>query len=90
VTETLTAPFLLDCADLAVKFGWYDVTDIATADEMAAANHCCVECGNEMRAKVGGGFVAGKMLGHREVLGQAWTWVGPLCSKCDFAHGTIL
>jgi hypothetical protein len=67
-------------------WGVFDTCRLATAAEMAATANHCAECGVEMLAKVGGGAVAGTMVGRRSGADAAWTWSGPWCYQCDKAH----
>ena len=86
MTETLV-PTLASCLEsVPADWGVFDCARLATAAEMAAATNCCAECGVKMVAKVGGGAVAGTMVGRRADAAAAWTWSGPWCHPCDKAH----
>ncbi len=63
---------------------------LASPATMAAANNTCVWCHELMVAKVGGGLVAGAMIGQRASASDEWTWSGPFCKACDKAHGRML
>jgi hypothetical protein len=68
-------------------WGWYDCVRLATPAEMAAAGNRCADCAVLLTAKLGSGFVPGKMVGRRPGPDHAWTWPeGPLCQACDKAH----
>ena len=81
VTETLTRLFAFEAvpADWAV----FSCQRLATAAEMADCDETCTECATKMTAKVGGGVVAGTMIGYRAGAAEAWAFVGPYCRKCE-------
>jgi len=81
VTETQTFLFPLEAVE--ATWGCFDVARLATAAEMAETGNHCAECGVLMVAKVGGGAVAGTMVGRRSWPTEAWTWYGPKCYGCD-------
>lgn len=76
----------LPLSAVPADWGRYDCQRLATATEMAEVGGHCVECGALLAAKVGGGSVAGTMLGYRAATAAPWGWQGPYCRKCEIAH----
>jgi hypothetical protein len=86
VSVSLVSPLVSALETVESSWGVFDCARLATATEMAATGCHCAECGVHMTAKVGGGVVAGTMVGYRADAAAEWGWNGPWCYECDKAH----
>lgn len=77
---------LFSLESVPADWGVVDCQRLATVAEMAEVGCHCVECGVLMAAKVGGGVVAGTMLGYRADAAAPWGFDGPFCRKCEIVH----